>query len=94
MYGLENPDGVVLSMSTVDEAELMQILERIGKLSKRPPNPGLAYRNLEMIEALIEGLTKKMTGGENGKRKPPRQPITEKKISPSTNTGKTDASYG
>lgn len=55
----------------MDDAELRKILERIGKLSGRPPSPGLAYRNLEMIEALVEKLLKEMPG--NGKRTPPRQ---------------------
>ena len=59
----------------MDDAELRKILERIGKLSVRPPSPGLAYRNLEMIEALVEKILKE-TGG-NGKRTPPRQEHTK-----------------
>ena len=43
-----------------DEDELRQILERLDKLSKRPENPGLAYRNLETIHALVEALRKKI----------------------------------
>lgn len=65
-------------MGRVDDTEILKILTRIGKLSQRPPNPGLAYRNLEMIEALVESLTKQITGEVTEKRKPPRRVIIRK----------------
>lgn len=48
------------SMKRADEEELLQILDRIEKLSKRPENPGLAYRNLETINALMNNLRERL----------------------------------
>ena len=48
------------SMKRADEEELLQILDRIEKLSKRPENPGLAYRNLETINALMNTLRERL----------------------------------
>ena len=44
------------SMKRAEEEDIQQILERLEKLSKRPENPGMAYRNLETINALISTL--------------------------------------
>lgn len=49
-----------VSMKRADEEEIIQILERIEKLSKRPENPGLAYRNLETINALMDTLRERL----------------------------------
>jgi hypothetical protein len=43
-----------------EEEEIGQILDRLDKLSKRPENPGVAYRNLETIEALVNTLREKL----------------------------------
>lgn len=43
-----------------EDEDILQILERLEKLSKRPENPGLAYRNLEMINALLETLKQRI----------------------------------
>lgn len=40
--------------------DVLQILDRLEKLSKRPENPGLAYRNLETINALVNTLREKL----------------------------------
>lgn len=49
-----------VSMKRSDEEEILQILDRIEKLSLRPENPGLAYRNLETINALINTLRERL----------------------------------
>ena len=48
------------SMKRADEEEIIQILDRIEKLSQRAENPGLAYRNLETINALIITLRERL----------------------------------
>jgi hypothetical protein len=48
------------SMKRADEEEILQILERIEKLSQRPDNPGMAYRNLETINALMNTLRERL----------------------------------
>ena len=48
------------SMKRADEEEILQILDRIEKLSLRPENPGLAYRNLETINALMNTLRERL----------------------------------
>lgn len=47
---------IVSMIGSSDDKEILQILERIEKLSQRPENPGIAYRNLETINALMETL--------------------------------------
>jgi len=47
-------------MVNIDEENIQKILERLEKLSRRPENPGVAYRNLETIHALIHTLREKM----------------------------------
>lgn len=56
------------SMKRAEEEDIRQILERLEKLSKRPENPGMAYRNLETINALISTLRGKLdqTAGVQG----------------------------
>lgn len=49
------------SMKRADEAEILQILDRLDKLSTRPENPGMAYRNLETIAALVHPLRGKLS---------------------------------
>ena len=49
------------SMKRADHEEISMILERLEKLSRRPENPGLAYRNLETINALMETLRQKLS---------------------------------
>ena len=44
-----------MKQATNDE-QVLQILERIEKLSQRPEDPGMAYRNLETINALMNAL--------------------------------------
>lgn len=44
-----------------EDTDIQQILERLDKLSRRPENPGLAYQNLEAINALTEALRQKLT---------------------------------
>ncbi len=51
-----------VSMKRAQEEDVLQILERLEKLSKRPENPGLAYRNLETINALVNALREKLSG--------------------------------
>jgi hypothetical protein len=46
--------------------DILQILERIDKLSRKPDNPGLAYQNLEIIHALIEALRQKIAPATSG----------------------------
>jgi hypothetical protein len=53
------------SMKRADEEEINQILDRIEKLSQRPDNPGMAYRNLETINALLNTLRERL--GQNAK---------------------------
>jgi hypothetical protein len=48
------------SPKQTDEDNIQQILERLDKLSKRPEDPGMAYRNLEMINALVLNLRDKL----------------------------------
>jgi hypothetical protein len=48
------------SMKRAEEEDIRQILERLEKLSQRPENPGMAYRNLETINALISALRSKL----------------------------------
>jgi hypothetical protein len=48
------------SMKRAEEEDIQQILERIEKLSQRPENPGMAYRNLETINALVNTLRGKL----------------------------------
>ncbi|HEY9745363.1 MAG TPA: hypothetical protein V6C99_04010 [Oculatellaceae cyanobacterium] len=47
-------------MKRAEEEDIQQILERIEKLSQRPENPGMAYRNLETINALVNTLRGKL----------------------------------
>jgi hypothetical protein len=47
-------------MNRADAKEVQQIIERLDKLSQRPENPGVAYRNLETISALIHTLRGKL----------------------------------
>jgi hypothetical protein len=54
-----------VSMKRADEDEILQILDRIEKLSQRPENPGIAYRNLETINALMNTLRERL--GHNAK---------------------------
>jgi hypothetical protein len=42
------------------DEDIVQILERLNKLSKRPDNPGQAYQNLETINALVNTLRGKL----------------------------------
>ncbi|HEY9687261.1 MAG TPA: hypothetical protein V6C52_09820 [Coleofasciculaceae cyanobacterium] len=51
------------SAKQTDEDNIQQILERLDKLSKRPEDPGMAYRNLEMINALVLNLRDKLDNG-------------------------------
>jgi hypothetical protein len=51
------------SPKQTDEDNIQQILERLDKLSKRPEDPGMAYRNLEMINALVLNLRDKLDNG-------------------------------
>lgn len=62
---LERTPGV---KKRVDDQDIQQILERLEKLSQRPENPGLAYRNLETINALIDTLKDKL--GKKGAVRP------------------------
>lgn len=55
------------SMKRAEEEDIQQILERLEKLSKRPENPGMAYRNLETINALISALRGKLGTVANAK---------------------------
>ncbi len=47
-------------MKRADEEDIQKIIQRLEKLSARPENPGVAYRNLETINALLEPLRKKL----------------------------------
>ena len=49
-----------LSMKQAQQEEVLQILERIEKLSQRPEDPGMAYRNLETINALMNALRERL----------------------------------
>jgi hypothetical protein len=42
------------------QEEIIQIVDRLEKLSIRPENPGVAYRNLENISALTHVLKDKL----------------------------------
>lgn len=48
------------AMKRVDNDEVLQILDRLEKLSIRPENPGVGYRNLETINALVNTLREKL----------------------------------
>lgn len=47
-------------MTREEEEQILRIIARIHKLSLRPENPGVAYRNLETIHALVEALDVKI----------------------------------
>ena len=48
-----------------ESEDIMMILERIDKLSRRPENPSLAYHNLDLIHTLADRLKQKFArGGE------------------------------
>lgn len=47
-------------MKRTENDEILQILDRLEKLSVRPENPGLGYRNLETINALVNTLREKL----------------------------------
>ncbi len=50
-----------LSMKqATNDQQVLQILERIEKLSQRPEDPGMAYRNLETINALMNALRERL----------------------------------
>lgn len=49
-----------VSMKRADNDEVLQILDRLEKLSIRPENPGVGYRNLETINALVNTLREKL----------------------------------
>ncbi len=49
-----------------EDTDILRILERIDKLSRRPENPGLAYQNLEVINALTETLRQKLAPSPKG----------------------------
>jgi hypothetical protein len=42
--------------------DIVARLQRIHRLSEKPPNPGYAYRHLEHIHALCELMLKDLTG--------------------------------
>lgn len=61
MTPLAKPERNTASMKRADDDnEILQILDRIEKLSLRPQNPGLAYQNLENINALTTTLRQKI----------------------------------
>jgi hypothetical protein len=47
-------------MKRADAEEIQQIMDRLEKLSQRPENPGVAYRNLDTIAALVHTLREKL----------------------------------
>lgn len=49
------------SMKRSEQDEILQILDRLEKLSVRPENPGVGYRNLETINALVNALREKLS---------------------------------
>ena len=49
-----------MKQAQTNEEEVLQIMERIEKLSQRPENPGMAYRNLETINALMNALRERL----------------------------------
>lgn len=51
--------------ATKDDS-IQQILDRLEKLSVRPDNPGMAYRNLETINALIATLRERIYATDDG----------------------------
>lgn len=53
------------SMKRTENDEILQILDRLEKLSVRPENPGLGYRNLETINALVNTLREKLESKVN-----------------------------
>lgn len=46
-----------------NDEQVLQIMERIEKLSQRPEDPGMAYRNLETINALMNALKERLISG-------------------------------
>jgi hypothetical protein len=52
-------------MKRTENDEILQILDRLEKLSVRPENPGLGYRNLETINALVNTLREKLESKVN-----------------------------
>lgn len=56
----ENSAYIPAPMQVTTDEELLTIVDRISKLSRRPDNPGMAYRNLETINALIYSLNQKL----------------------------------
>lgn len=48
------------SMKRSEQDDILQILDRLEKLSVRPENPGVGYRNLETINALVNTLREKL----------------------------------
>lgn len=48
------------AMKRADAEEIQQIMDRLEKLSQRPENPGVAYRNLDTIAALVHTLREKL----------------------------------
>ena len=53
-------------MKRSEQDEILQILDRLEKLSIRPENPGVGYRNLETINALVNTLREKLGSEKSG----------------------------
>lgn len=54
-----------VSMKRTENDEILQIIDRLEKLSVRPENPGVGYRNLETINALVNTLREKLESKSN-----------------------------
>ena len=56
----ENGTFIAFTAGSEMDEEMLRIIDRITKLSQRPDNPGMAYRNLETINALVYSLNQKL----------------------------------
>ena len=65
MTSLAILERTAFAMKRAEDEEIMQILTRIEKLSRRPENPGIAYRNLETINALMNALRERLSEVED-----------------------------
>ncbi len=54
-----------VSMKRTENDDILQIIDRLEKLSVRPENPGVGYRNLETINALVNTLREKLASKTN-----------------------------
>lgn len=66
-------------LAPLNEADLIQRLQRIHRLSEQAPTPAYAYRHLEHIHALAEMTLRQLTGKELPSAKDSPLPVNDYK---------------